>query len=131
MSIEEEKKLEAITRRMIQDSGLEKPSAGFMNRVMLSIQKEQQYAYTPLIKKWGWYIIASLLTAITVILIKFSDRSTFLEHLGVVKKIDFSNLDIVSKLQFSDTTSFVLIMAFSLILFQMYLIKKMYFKQFK
>ncbi|UNY97595.1 hypothetical protein MQE36_10915 [Zhouia spongiae] len=131
MSADEEKKLDDFTRKVIYEVGLDKPSNEFMDRLMIKIQKEQSYIYTPLIKKRGWGVIASFLTVSIVLLIKFSQRDSVLKGYGISDKIELGEINLFEKFHFSDTTTIILMVALAFILIQIPLMKRMYFNQFK
>lgn len=65
MEKDENKALEAFYREIIQEAGLEEPSANFTTSVISKIQKDSQrariFSYNPLIPSYVWWVSGVLL----------------------------------------------------------------------
>ncbi|NNM22501.1 MAG: hypothetical protein HKO54_03010 [Flavobacteriaceae bacterium] len=74
-----------ITKKMIQEAGLEQPSAGFVRDVMNAIEvKSTSTVYRPLIGRRGWTAIAAVVViSLVVVYLMPSEGSSFFESLNL------------------------------------------------
>lgn len=68
MSTQEDKELDDLIRKMVLDTGLEKPSSGLKNGIMSEIRKKgSRIAYKALIPGWGWAAAIAALVVLVVL----------------------------------------------------------------
>ncbi|WP_046745306.1 hypothetical protein [Kordia zhangzhouensis] len=122
-----DEKLNAFTKEIIQDAGLQVPSEDFLKHVMAEVSKEKvtKKVYKPLISKVGWMLIGSLFVVFTYVLTRFSLGFSF-----------FGNWNLTSlwvekyKITFSIPTTYAYSFAFLLVfvIIQVYLFSKRFSK---
>ncbi|MFI1772287.1 hypothetical protein [Thalassobellus citreus] len=85
---EVDKHLENLTKKVMKNTGLEKPSFDFTTSVMSQVEalKSSTTVYKPLISKTGWIFIITLILALTLYLI-FGVET---ESSSIFSAIDFS-----------------------------------------
>lgn len=130
MSFEEEKKLDDFTHKIVSAAGLESPSANFLDGVLSRIRKEQRFVYKPLIKRNVLIGIAACLIALIALAYNFVDDS-FLRGLSDKYDLKLNELDLSIGFAIPNTLMTILIIAFTLILIQLFIVKRLYFKQLK
>lgn len=136
METNENKELEALYKKIIQESGLEEPSANFTASVISKIQKDVQkaeiFSYRPLIPRYIWWVVTVLLA------IFFGYTFLESENLGLAKlpswKLDFFSMEgfieVLNSFQLPDALVYGSISLAIFISLQAYLLKTHWNKRF-
>lgn len=133
MKSKEDKNLENLVEKMMQNSSLETPSFDFTSKVMsdvFSLEKKKSFSYQPVISKRGWLIIFAAIGAlITWMIFNVSGNK-------VSSNIDLSfiNADniftIFSGFQFPAITTNIILIAMVMMFIQILFLKSYLNKRF-
>ena len=101
---EQFKNIDKLTEKLVKEAGIHKPSANFLNNVMLAVeQKSIKRVYEPLISRSTWWIIGILSVALLIVLFIFPfTQLPFVSDLELSQKLNFENP--FSGIEFSKTT---------------------------
>ena len=90
---EQFKNLDKLTRKLVKESGIHKPSANFLNNVMLVVeQKRIKQAYRPLISRSNWFVIGALSVVLMTVLSSFQfQQLSFILDFQLSEKLNFQN----------------------------------------
>jgi uncharacterized membrane protein len=136
MEKDKNKALEAFYKEIIQEAGLEEPSANFTTSVISKIQKDDQkaeiFSYRPLIPRYIWWVSAVLLG------IFFGYTFLEPENLGFVNlpkwNLDFFNMsgfiDVLNNFKLPDALVYGSLSLAIFISLQAYLLKTHWNKRF-
>lgn len=116
------KREDDLLKKLVTDSGLERPSEGFQAAVMDKIlnSTEAKIRYTPLISAKGWWLLAISFTAVLIFLyMNSSGDGTFFTFDLSTDALSFS----LPEFNFSSTLIYG-ILFLSLFIFQVPLLKK-------
>jgi hypothetical protein len=105
---EQFKNIDKLTKKLVKEAGIHKPSANFLNNVMSVVeQKSIKRVYEPLISRSAWIVIGVLFVA-SLILLYFYSSSQFIlfNDLHLSQKLNFYNP--FSAIKFSKTTVYAI-----------------------
>ncbi|WP_242135519.1 hypothetical protein [Aestuariivivens marinum] len=82
--------LDDLTKKIIKDTAIERPSFNFTNTVMANVNaiaENKATVYRPLISKTVWFFVIGLFLVVFLYVLFFANQT---EGLGWFNKIDFS-----------------------------------------
>ncbi|MEO9511192.1 MAG: hypothetical protein ABJN84_14625 [Flavobacteriaceae bacterium] len=128
MEENKEKELDFFLKKNIKEIGLEEPSTNFTTDVFLKIQTlpiENVYVHKPLISKWGWCLIALLITGVSLLLL---NTGPFQQNWIPVLKLDFfTKLALFDNLNFISNTMVYGFLALTIFIYVQVFVLKRYF----
>lgn len=129
-----DKYLDDLSRTVIKNTEINKPSLDFTNAVMgqISELKSTSIAYKPLISKKGWMLLVLFIIAIIVLSTILGSSS---EGAGLMKNFDLSGqtnnlLNSISNIQISKTLVYAVIFFGLMLTIQVTVLKNHFNKQF-
>ncbi|WP_299528509.1 hypothetical protein [Ulvibacterium sp.] len=136
MEKDENKELDAFYKKIIQESGLEEPSANFTASVISKIQQENQraeiFSYRPLIPRYVWWVSTVLLSVFFGFVFLKPENSEF--TILPAWNLDFFKMDAfvaaLNSFQLPDALVYGFLSLAIFISFQAYLLKTHWNKQF-
>lgn len=126
---ENDKNAERFVEKIMASTQLETPSPDFTSKLMAQISVSEPVktkVYQPLISKWGWMGICSLI-AIVILFSAFGNTEKTTLELPFVSKL--SNL--VPTVKISDTTSYAILIVTVMVLVQISVLKKYFDSRIK
>lgn len=123
MGTKENKKIEKLVEKAMNNIQLESPSVDFTTNLMTEIEQQKIFNYTPLISKKSWLIICTLIIGVSAYIAIYGNltKSKWMGYL----EFDL-NLNLVPELGFSNTTLYASIIV-SVLFFVQIIILKNYF----
>lgn len=127
------KDIETFTKYIMNEAGIEKPSADFVNSVMdkISIVNKPvlQNVYEPLISKLGWFLIAVLFGALYIfVLTETPQNSTILSKINLNFLSKISAIHIFEGIHIPTIFTFIFVIFTVLFLVQLVVIKNYFNK---
>lgn len=129
--MEEDKNIEKFTKDILNEIGLEKPSASFVGNVMNIVNlpiTEKKTVYKPLISKKVWILIAACFVGILTLAFTLPTDNSLFDIIGfnINTNISFNFLKGIS---LSNPFIYALIVFGLLLLVQVYMLKNNFDKQ--
>jgi len=130
MSTEENKNIERLTNKIMRDDELNSTSMHFTNSIMAQVEvleKQKVAQYKPLISKRIWFLICTVITAISAYLMRYGNwtKSKWMDY------FDFNfSLNLLPELNFSNTTIYATTIVSVLFLVQIIILKNYFNKRF-
>ena len=131
-----DKKLEKLSDKMMQESGLEKPSFNFTNAVMERVEKvsaNQITEYKPLISKQAWFIIAVALLPIAYIIVNnsSSSNSNWFDVIDFNSLFNYQFIDNMFSVTVSKTVLYTIVLFGLMLCVQIPILKNHFDKRFE
>ncbi|WP_191860320.1 hypothetical protein [Hanstruepera ponticola] len=131
-----DKKLEKLSDKMMQESGLEKPSFNFTNAVMERVEKvsaNQITEYKPLISKQAWFVIAVALLPIAYIIVNnsSSSNSNWFDVIDFNSLFNYQFIDNMFSVTVSKTVLYTIVLFGLMLCVQIPILKNHFDKRFE
>ncbi|MFD2823245.1 hypothetical protein ACFS5M_06165 [Lacinutrix iliipiscaria] len=136
MKAHEDKAIERLVRKVMQDTELKSPSEDFTSQIMSQIEAIESNTittYKPLISKRVWSVIGFAILAISVYLfiITPSNETSWFSHVNFESLTNNSIIHTVSSFKMSKTLMYALVFLSIMICVQIPLLKNHFDKRFE
>ena len=124
---ESDKEVEQFIEKIMKETSLETPSFDFTSKIMAQVavaEKSKVTVYKPLISKPVWYSISGIILAL--IAYSFFSGTTESEF-----DFNFKMPDLMPNIQFSDATSYAVLIVAMMLLIQIPILKNYFDKRFE
>ena len=124
--------LDDLTKKIIKDTAIERPSFNFTNIVMAKVNvlaDNKAIVYRPLISKVGWFFVIGLFVAVLIYTLFFGNQT---EGLDLFDKVDFSLLsNYLPDFKFSKTVTYSIVLFGLMLSIQIPILKHHFDKRFE